>query len=119
MEGTMDIRYTEYARLFSAIADPNRLMILSVLTDGETFADNILTHLDISQPTLSHHMKALCEAEIVVARKDGRRVFYSINEDMREKLLDNMLDILYKDDEGKASVIAKRKARRKTDIVLL
>ena len=49
------------------------------LRHGEKCACKLLEELNISQPTLSHHMKILCDAGIVVGRKEGKWTHYSIN----------------------------------------
>ena len=71
----------DYLRVFKAFADPKRIRILELLTKGEECACMLLDDLDISQPTLSHHMKILCDSGIVKGRKNGRWMYYSINED--------------------------------------
>lgn len=67
------------ARIFKAFCDPNRLTILSLLQSGEKCACKLLEELHIGQPTLSHHMKILCDAEIVIGRKEGKWMYYSFN----------------------------------------
>ena len=54
-------------------------MILEMLRSGEKCACELLEQLEISQPTLSHHMKILCESGIVSPRKDGKWTYYSIS----------------------------------------
>ena len=66
-------------RLFKALGDENRFRILECLKDGEKCACVLLNKLDISQPTLSHHMKLLCDAGIVIPRKEGKWTHYSID----------------------------------------
>ena len=67
------------ALIFKAFCDENRIRILKLLQSGEKCACVLLDHLQISQPTLSHHMKILCDAEIVVGRKAGKWTYYSIS----------------------------------------
>ena len=67
------------ASMFKAFCDENRIQILQLLRDGEKCACRLLDEMQITQPTLSHHMKILCDAEIVVGRKEGKWVHYSIN----------------------------------------
>ncbi len=67
------------ARIFKAFCDENRLTILGLLQSGEKCACQLLEALCISQPTLSHHMKILCDAEIVVGRKEGKWTYYSFH----------------------------------------
>lgn len=64
--------------IFKSLCDENRLQILELLRNGERCACNLLEEMKISQPTLSHHMKILCDAEIVSGRKEGKWMHYSI-----------------------------------------
>ena len=72
--------YTATVRVFKAFCDANRLTILSLLQNGELCACKLLEALQIGQPTLSHHMKILCDAGIVTGRKEGKWTHYSINQ---------------------------------------
>lgn len=67
------------AILFKAFCDENRLQILELLRSGERCACNILEEMHITQPTLSHHMKILCDSGIVTGRKEGKWMHYSIS----------------------------------------
>lgn len=68
------------ANILKAVADESRLYILYLLRNREQCGSMLLDELNISQSTLSHHMKILCSAGIVDSRKDGRWVYYSINQ---------------------------------------
>ena len=68
----------EIAVIFKALSDENRIRILKSLRSGEKCACNLLKELNISQPTLSHHMKILCDARLVTARKEGKWMHYTI-----------------------------------------
>ncbi len=67
------------AKIFKALGDENRLHILNDLCGGEKCACDLLEDMKITQPTLSHHMKILCDSGIVKARKEGKWTHYSIN----------------------------------------
>ena len=67
------------AQMFKALGDENRIRILKLLGRGEKCACNLLETLEISQPTLSHHMHILCDAGLVSARKEGKWMHYTIN----------------------------------------
>ena len=69
----------ETARVFKAFCDDNRLQILELLRGGEKCACKLLEEMSISQPTLSHHMKILCDSGIVVGRKEGKWMHYRIS----------------------------------------
>ena len=77
----MNKTYVDYAVLFKALSDPNRVMIMDMLSCGELCACVILEKFNITQPTLSHHMKTLCECKLVNGRKDGKWIYYSLNKD--------------------------------------
>ena len=84
----MGENHIEWAKVFKAFCDENRLMILEMLQRGEICACHLLEDLSISQPTLSHHMGVLCEAGIVSARKDGKWTYYSIDTEGSEKAVE-------------------------------
>lgn len=67
------------AAVFKALGDENRIRILKLLHGGEKCACKLLEALSISQPTLSHHMKILCDSGIAVGRKEGKWTHYSIS----------------------------------------
>jgi ArsR family transcriptional regulator len=69
----------EYLRVFRAFSDINRLRILEILKDGEQCACVLLDGLNVSQPTLSHHMRILCDSGVVKARRCGKWVYYSVD----------------------------------------
>lgn len=73
--------YKKTANLYKALSDENRLQILSLLQGGEKCACKLLDAMQITQPTLSHHMKILCDAGIVTGRKDGKWMHYSISQE--------------------------------------
>ncbi len=66
------------AAVFRALGDENRVRILKLLQSGEKCACILLDDLQIAQPTLSHHMKILCDAQLVSGRKVGKWMYYSI-----------------------------------------
>lgn len=71
--------YTDQAKMFKAFCDGNRLQILELLRQGETCACSLLEHLQISQSTLSYHMKILCDSGVVVGRTEGKWTHYSLS----------------------------------------
>lgn len=78
------------AVMFKAFCDENRLQILQLLKGGERCACSLLEEMQITQPTLSHHMKILCDSGVVVGRKEGKWMHYSISgeglEEVRKSL---------------------------------
>ena len=73
----------ETALICKALSDSNRLQIVEMLKDGEKCACKLLEKFQISQPTLSHHRRILCESGIVDVEQGGKWSHYSLN---REKI---------------------------------
>ena len=90
----MDDRYLQNALVFKSFCDANRLMIIDLLRDGEKCACKLLEALQISQPTLSHHMKILCDAGIVNGRKAGKWMNYTLSSQGCERAAQVLIQIL-------------------------
>lgn len=69
----------QYIGMCKALSDPNRVEIMVQLSKGELCACNLLENLSITQPTLSHHMRILETAGLVVGRKEGKWTHFSPN----------------------------------------
>ena len=69
----------DVAVICKALGDSNRLKIIKMLSNKELCACKLLSQFEITQPTLSHHMKTLCECGLVNARKEGKWSHYSLN----------------------------------------
>ncbi|NLK96689.1 MAG: winged helix-turn-helix transcriptional regulator [Epulopiscium sp.] len=70
------------ASISKALGDTNRLEIIQMLSDGEKCGCKLLEKFDITQPTLSYHMKILVECGLVNDRKEGKWHHYSLNCEM-------------------------------------
>ncbi len=77
--------YMEEIKVFKALGDSKRAMIVDMLSCGELCACMILEKFEMSQSTLSHHMKLLCECGLVRARNEGKWTYYSLDEDGIQK----------------------------------
>jgi DNA-binding transcriptional ArsR family regulator len=64
-----------------ALADETRQQILQMLLDREMSVSEIVGEFDMSQPTISHHLNILKQFDLVIRRKEGKQVFYTINRD--------------------------------------
>jgi DNA-binding transcriptional ArsR family regulator len=70
---------------FQALAEPNRMAIVSMLAEGERAAGDFFEALPIAQPTVSKHLSILRKAGLVIVRKDAARRLYRLNpEPLRE-----------------------------------
>lgn len=75
----MELDTKRTAAMFKAFCDENRIKILQLLSIGEKCACKLLEELNVTQPTLSHHMKILCDSGVVCGRKEGKWMHYSIS----------------------------------------
>ncbi|MCL1903861.1 MAG: metalloregulator ArsR/SmtB family transcription factor [Oscillospiraceae bacterium] len=89
----MNKDYTKNTAILKAFADTNRLLIIEMLSCGEICACKILEKLKITQPTLSHHMKILCDCGLAGGRKEGKWTYYTLNKSTVDDLLLFMRDI--------------------------
>jgi DNA-binding transcriptional ArsR family regulator len=78
MERVMTIDCVEFCK---ALADDTRQRILTMLLEGEKCVSDIVAEFDMSQPTISHHLGILKQFNLVTSRKEGKQVFYTINQD--------------------------------------
>jgi DNA-binding transcriptional ArsR family regulator len=78
------------ADIFQALAHPTRIAIVEMLRDGELPAGKLIERLGLEQANASQHFSVLRAKQIVVNRKEGNQVFYSL----RSPLLIEVLDIM-------------------------
>ena len=73
------MKSTDIALICKALGDSNRLEIVRMLSDGEKCGCKLLERFEITQPTLSHHMKILSDSGLVAYYKEGKWMHYSIS----------------------------------------
>jgi len=74
------------ADLFSALSDPTRLRIISVLLDSELNVGDIAAQLTMTESAVSHQLRGLRQLRLVRGRKNGRQVYYALDDDHVAKL---------------------------------
>ena len=86
----MELKKVE--KISKALADPNRLQILKSLRKNQNclYCSDINDMIDLTQPSISHHLKQLTDAELVIAEKEGRNMKYSLN----NKMIDQYMQFL-------------------------
>ena len=89
--------YENISTKLKAISDQKRLKIVDMLSCGELCACEILEKFDISQPTLSFDMKKLEAAKLVKSRREGKNVYYRLNQKVLDHLLDQLTSIFSDD----------------------
>jgi DNA-binding transcriptional ArsR family regulator len=74
-----------------------------MLRSGEMTAGELSQRFDMSKPSVSHHFSVLKQADLVVSRKDGQQIYYSLNTTVVEDLLTIIWDLFSDDREQKES----------------
>ena len=78
------------SEIFHALAHPTRIAMVEMLRDGEMAAGQIIEQLGLEQANASQHLAVLRAKQVVVSRKEGNQVFYSL----RDPVLIEVLDVL-------------------------
>ncbi len=79
---------------FSALSDPNRQKILELLKKREMSVTEILSSLDITMATLSHHLDILKRADLVSGRRAGQKIIYSLNLSIMDEISEQIVKLL-------------------------
>lgn len=84
----MEKNYSNYAVFMKALSDETRVKIYNMLAQGELCACKILEEFNITQPTLSYHMKIMSDSGLINSRRDGIWMKYSINSDKLQAIIE-------------------------------
>lgn len=84
------------AEIFQALAHPTRIAILEQLRDGELTVSSFVERLGLEQANVSQHLSVLRARQIVVTRRVGNQVFYSVRDPLMIDLLDLMRRYFHK-----------------------
>jgi DNA-binding transcriptional ArsR family regulator len=83
----------QVAELFRAFSDPSRVRLIAALADaGELNVSTLAEQTGVSESAVSHHLRGLRQMRLVRARKDGRQVFYALDDDHVAALFRQGLD---------------------------
>jgi DNA-binding transcriptional ArsR family regulator len=72
---------------FKALNDPTRRAILEMLREGDLPAGEIADRFQMTWPSISHHLDVLKQAQLVVAKKEGQYVYYSLNTTVVDEIM--------------------------------
>jgi ArsR family transcriptional regulator len=98
--------------LFRALSDPTRLRILHLLRAGELCVGDLVTVLDVPQPTASRHLAYLRQIGLIATRKNSYWTFYSISP-AKTALRRQLLKCLDADVQGRSADLSRLKAVQK------
>lgn len=79
-------------KVFKALSDPTRRMILEYLKVSDMTAGEIADKFNISKPSISHHLNALKNAELIRGEKDGQNIIYSLNTTVVQEVMKWFID---------------------------
>ncbi len=82
------------SKTFAALSEPNRQKILDLLKKGEMSVNEIGKYLDITTPTLSHHLDILKRADLISSHRSGQQVIYSLNFSILEEVAEKIAKFL-------------------------
>ncbi len=80
------------ADLFKVFGDPTRIKVLYLLLKGELCVNDIAASLGMSQSSISHQLKVLKQHRLVKFRRDGKTIFYSLDDDHVVNILSQGLE---------------------------
>jgi DNA-binding transcriptional ArsR family regulator len=72
---------TQVAELFRSFSDASRVRILSILVNGELNVGALAKIVGISESAVSHHLRGLRQMRLVSTRKDGKEVYYRVDDE--------------------------------------
>lgn len=72
----------DLVEIFKALADRTRQDIMELLASGEKNVTDICAEFDISQPTVSHHLRILKNCDLLAMRKEGKNVYYCVRQEI-------------------------------------
>ena len=78
---------SQLAELFRTLGDSARILILGALSEGEHSVSDLAERASLSESAASHHLRHLRQTRLVKARKEGRYVFYSLDDEHVGQLL--------------------------------
>ena len=87
-----ELKAIQLAELFSALSDASRVRIISLLIEGEMSVSALAEELKMTESAVSHQLRGLRQMRIVRARKEGRQVFYTLEDEHVQKLYSMGLD---------------------------
>lgn len=87
-----DDRIGKLSKLYKALGDPTRLKIVYVLSKSELCVCDIALLLEMTQSSISHHLRVLRDLNLVKFRREGKLVIYSLDDDHVVRLFKEGLD---------------------------
>lgn len=94
-----------HAQVCSGLSDPTRILILYKVAQSPSNVSDLAAELNVSQPTVSRHLKVLRDRQMVVSQREGQSVFYSLADERIIRALDLLRAVLADALEDQAALI--------------
>ncbi len=88
--------FQDVALLFQQLGDPTRLKLIWLICHTEECVCNLAAALGVSAPAVSHHLKSLRQNELIVSRRAGKEVFYTLADTVQARMLHQTIDALFR-----------------------
>lgn len=99
------------AGIFKVLANPTRIHIIETLRSGELSVGEILEQVKVEQANLSQHLSVLRQNHLVVTRKNGNQVLYSLRDPLLIEVLDAMRKYFQKHFDDSIAMLKEMKQR--------
>lgn len=83
------------SEVFQQLCDPTRLRILWLLAHSEQCVNNISVAINMSASAVSHHLRVLRQADLIVNRREGKEIYYKLAQDRMSTLIHKMIDDVF------------------------
>lgn len=97
--------YDIMAKRLKALADSNRLRIIHSICDGEKNVTSLTNEIGLNQATISKHLRILREENLVVSRREHRKIFYSLSDSLPPKICKLVLESLRNSNRSDSNII--------------
>lgn len=87
--------FDKVSATFQLISDPTRLKILWLLCHSEECVVNIAVAIDMSSPAVSHHLRVLKQADLLVSHRDGKETYYTLASTPEAELVHDIVDRVF------------------------
>lgn len=87
--------FDKVSATFQLISDPTRLKILWLLCHSEECVVNIAAAIDMSSPAVSHHLRVLKQADLLVSHRDGKETYYTLASTPEAELVHDIVDRVF------------------------
>ena len=107
---TQELRHFK-AGIFQGLAHPTRIAIVEALGEGELAAGELIGKLKLEQANASQHLAVLRARQVVVSRKSGNQVYYSLRDPVLKQVLGLLRDYFYSQLSESATLLKEMKKK--------